>query len=150
MCLLQQYLWPQIGFLISLAKRQLVPSNEHCSKFSNISLLIPYDILPKCFLLISPVHNCVWFHFVQLIMRFPSYFPDFQAPNPCSTSKTNTQVFFPHPNDNTKFIQCNAVGEMYIIQCPHGKLYNKATVSCVSQVRKLNVNARQFFHSKHH
>uniref|UniRef100_A0A8W8LMY2 Chitin-binding type-2 domain-containing protein n=1 Tax=Magallana gigas TaxID=29159 RepID=A0A8W8LMY2_MAGGI len=70
------------------AKRQLVPSNEHCN---------------------------------------------FQAPNPCSTSKTNTQVFFPHPNDNTKFIQCNAVGEMYIIQCPHGKLYNKATVSCVSQ-----------------
>lgn len=80
-------------------------------------------------------------------MDIPPYSLDFQAPNPCSTSKTNTQVFFPHPNDNTKFIQCNAIGEMYIIQCPHGKLYNKATVSCVSQVGILclNGNARPLF-----
>jgi hypothetical protein len=57
---------------------------------------------------------------------------DFQAANPCSAGRS--QVFYPHPNDNTKFIQCNALGEMYIIQCPAGKLYNTATVSCVSKV----------------
>ncbi|XP_062568542.1 uncharacterized protein LOC134230718 [Saccostrea cucullata] len=58
---------------------------------------------------------------------------NFQAANPCTASKTTSQVFYPHPNDNTKFIQCNALGEMYIIQCPSGKLYNPATVSCVSR-----------------
>lgn len=62
---------------------------------------------------------------------------DFQAANPCTTGKS--QVFYPHPNDNTKFIQCNALGEMYIIQCPAGKLYNSATVSCVSRVSFLNL-----------
>nr|XP_022298038.1 uncharacterized protein LOC111107241 isoform X1 [Crassostrea virginica] len=58
---------------------------------------------------------------------------NFQAPNPCTAGKTGGAVFFPHPNDNTKFIQCNIFGEMYIIQCPVGKHYNPATVSCVSQ-----------------
>lgn len=60
---------------------------------------------------------------------------DFHAPNPCTAGKMGSQVFFPHPNDNTKFIQCNALGEMYVIQCPAGKLFSAATVSCVSQVQ---------------
>nr|XP_022298538.1 uncharacterized protein LOC111107568 [Crassostrea virginica] len=68
---------------------------------------------------------------------------NFHAPNPCTAGKMGSQVFFPHPNDNTKFIQCNALGEMYVIQCPAGKLFSAATVSCVSQNYIPNGNGGQ-------
>ncbi|XP_033745460.1 uncharacterized protein LOC117330973 [Pecten maximus] len=52
------------------------------------------------------------------------------VPNPC-TSNSN-RVYFPHPLDNTKFLQCDRFGRMYIVQCPAGELYNQATTSCIT------------------
>ncbi|XP_033745461.1 uncharacterized protein LOC117330975 [Pecten maximus] len=52
------------------------------------------------------------------------------VPNPC-TSNSN-RVYFPHPGDNTKFLQCDRFGRMYIVQCPAGELYNQATTSCIT------------------
>lgn len=48
--------------------------------------------------------------------------------NPCSTNLG--QVYFPHPTDNTKFLQCAQGGRMFIIKCPSGEVYNQATTSC--------------------
>lgn len=52
--------------------------------------------------------------------------------NPCVGN--NKRVYFPHPTDNTKFLQCDNIGQMYIIQCPSGLTYNSATTSCRSPV----------------
>ncbi|XP_071081683.1 uncharacterized protein [Haliotis cracherodii] len=50
-------------------------------------------------------------------------------PSPCHKNPTK-QVYFPHPTDTTKFLQCDVFERMYIIQCPVGELYNAATTSC--------------------
>ena len=39
------------------------------------------------------------------------------VPNLCLNNPTG-QVFFSHPTDPTKFMQCDINGRMYIIQCP--------------------------------
>ena len=51
------------------------------------------------------------------------------VPNPCKTN-TQAKLYYPHPHDTTKFIQCTADGEMYIIQCPEGKEYNPSVTEC--------------------
>ncbi|WAR26735.1 hypothetical protein MAR_012439, partial [Mya arenaria] len=51
------------------------------------------------------------------------------VPNPC-TNNPSQQVYFPHPSDNSKFIQCDRYGRMYIIQCPENLLYNGLTSTC--------------------
>ncbi|KAK3101059.1 hypothetical protein FSP39_000659, partial [Pinctada imbricata] len=56
--------------------------------------------------------------------------------NPCRNGRN--QVYYPVANDNAKFIQCDSTGEMYVVQCPAGKVYNQATRSCVSQVYNPN------------
>ncbi|XP_067684324.1 uncharacterized protein [Haliotis asinina] len=53
-------------------------------------------------------------------------------PSPCLNNPTST-VYFPHPTDNTKFLQCDVFKRMYIIQCPKGEIYNDATTSCRSR-----------------
>lgn len=37
------------------------------------------------------------------------------VPNPCANNP-DSQVYFPHPTDVSKFIQCDRYGRMYIIQ----------------------------------
>ncbi|XP_069138969.1 peritrophin-1-like [Argopecten irradians] len=54
------------------------------------------------------------------------------VPNPC-TSNSN-RVYFPHPGDTSKFLQCDRFGRMYIVQCPAGEIYNQATTSCITPV----------------
>ena len=44
------------------------------------------------------------------------------VPNPC-TDNPSQKVYFPHPTDSAKFIQCDRYGRMYIIQCPQSLLY---------------------------
>ena len=55
------------------------------------------------------------------------------VPNPCKTN-THSQLYYPHPHDTAKFIQCTADGEMYIIQCPEGKEYNPSVTECALPV----------------
>lgn len=57
------------------------------------------------------------------------------VPNPCTNNPSN-QVYFPHPMDNSKFIQCDRYGRMYIIQVSWDllilyKFYNLAMQFCV-------------------
>jgi len=48
--------------------------------------------------------------------------------NPCASGAGRT--YYPVPNDNTKFIQCDIFGGAYVVQCPSGLVYNQATNSC--------------------
>ncbi|KAH3881696.1 uncharacterized protein LOC127881248 isoform X2 [Dreissena polymorpha] len=51
------------------------------------------------------------------------------VPNPC-TNNPSSQVYFPHPSDSSKFIQCDRYGRMYIIQCPENLQYSVLTSTC--------------------
>lgn len=53
------------------------------------------------------------------------------VPNVCQNNPT-AQVFFSHPSDSTKFLQCDVYNRMYIIQCPQGEVFNIATSGCQS------------------
>ncbi|KAL3851708.1 hypothetical protein ACJMK2_015435 [Sinanodonta woodiana] len=48
--------------------------------------------------------------------------------NPCATN--NGQIYYAHPTDTTKFLQCGQGSRMFIIKCPSGEVYNQATTSC--------------------
>ena len=39
-------------------------------------------------------------------------------------------MYFPHPNDNTKFLKCDMVGRVYVIVCPTGLFYEPGRDSC--------------------
>ena len=47
--------------------------------------------------------------------------------NPCRRGK---EAFFPHPQDETKFIQCSDFGQMFEFVCPPGLIWNQPTASC--------------------
>ncbi|KAH3881702.1 uncharacterized protein LOC127881248 isoform X3 [Dreissena polymorpha] len=51
------------------------------------------------------------------------------VPNPC-TNNPSSQVYFPHPSDSSKFIQCDRYARMYIIQCPENLQYSALTSTC--------------------
>ncbi|CAG2190376.1 unnamed protein product [Mytilus edulis] len=51
------------------------------------------------------------------------------VPDPC-VNNPNKTIYFPHPADVRKFIQCDLLGRMYIIQCPRGEKYDFTTSSC--------------------
>ncbi|XP_056001468.1 uncharacterized protein LOC125655554 [Ostrea edulis] len=53
------------------------------------------------------------------------------VPNPC-VGNTEGTIYYPHPTDATKFLQCDLLGHMYIIQCPQGLHYKPSTSSCTS------------------
>ncbi|XP_048740431.1 uncharacterized protein LOC125654511 [Ostrea edulis] len=55
------------------------------------------------------------------------------VPNPCSGS-SSSHLYYPHPRDSTKFIQCTANGEMYLIQCPAGKIYYASVSHCAQPI----------------
>ncbi|XP_041378127.1 uncharacterized protein LOC121390392 [Gigantopelta aegis] len=50
------------------------------------------------------------------------------ANNPCQ--RLGGLVYYPHPQDRRKFIQCGVFQRMYIVQCPAGMTYSQATTSC--------------------
>ncbi|XP_067667789.1 uncharacterized protein [Haliotis asinina] len=50
--------------------------------------------------------------------------------NPCSPDNV---CDYAHPSDSTKFIHCDALGNMYVTQCPGRTQYNPDTVSCGSE-----------------
>merc|ERR1711874_122286 len=51
------------------------------------------------------------------------------VPSPCQNNPTN-KVYFPHPTDNTKFLQCDVYDRMYIIQCPSGEGFDASLTAC--------------------
>ncbi|VDI12363.1 uncharacterized protein LOC143074406 [Mytilus galloprovincialis] len=70
-------------------------------------------------------------------------------PNPCLSNPNNT-IYFPHPGDIRKFIQCDMLGRMYIIQCPSGEKYdfkasckaeNGARPPIVTRMQAINTDA---------
>ena len=64
---------------------------------------------------------------IAIIHILPDAFKN--VPNPCTNNPDN-KVYFPHPTDMTKFIQCDRYGRMYIIQCPDNLEYSKTTSTC--------------------
>ncbi|GFR79614.1 collagen alpha-1(XIV) chain [Elysia marginata] len=51
------------------------------------------------------------------------------VPSPC-VNNPSQKVYFPHPTDNTKFLQCDIYGRMYVIQCPQGEVYENTLTAC--------------------
>lgn len=51
------------------------------------------------------------------------------VPSPCS-SAPGAKFYFPHPTDNTKFLQCDIYKRMYIVQCPQGEVYDNSLSAC--------------------
>jgi len=51
------------------------------------------------------------------------------VPSPCQNNPTN-RVYFPHPTDASKFLQCDVYNRMYIIQCPAGEVFDIQSSSC--------------------
>lgn len=60
------------------------------------------------------------------------------VPNPC-INNPQKKIYHPHPADPIKFIQCDLLGRMYIIQCPKGDIYNVQTGSCTAGKVTTNV-----------
>ncbi|XP_052249573.1 uncharacterized protein LOC127857193 [Dreissena polymorpha] len=50
-------------------------------------------------------------------------------PNICTTA--GGRVYFPHPTNSRKFLQCSDGGRMFIITCPSGEFYSSAATGCV-------------------
>lgn len=55
--------------------------------------------------------------------------PFVNIPNPCRNNPNN-KVYFPHPTDNTMFLQCDIYNRMYIIKCPNGEVYDVSLTAC--------------------
>jgi len=51
------------------------------------------------------------------------------VPNVCVNNPTS-QVFFSHPSDPTKFLQCDVLNRMYVIQCPAGEVFDISQSGC--------------------
>lgn len=52
--------------------------------------------------------------------------------NPCTAQAANSgNLFFPHP-DPTRFIQCDLVGDAYVMQCPAALVWSQSTSNCQS------------------
>ncbi|CAC5407848.1 unnamed protein product [Mytilus coruscus] len=77
-------------------------------------------------------------------------------PNPCLSNPNNT-VYFPHPGDIKKFLQCDQLGRMYIIQCPSGETYDYKAGTCmtgsvarpsiVTRIQAINTSPNPIKHS---
>ncbi|XP_060067892.1 probable endochitinase [Ylistrum balloti] len=53
--------------------------------------------------------------------------------NPCTG--TEKIGYYPHPSDNTKFLQCGG-GRMFLVQCPTGEVYSQDARTCLPPVKQ--------------
>nr|AYK39577.1 peritrophin [Ruditapes philippinarum] len=52
--------------------------------------------------------------------------------NPCTQETiAANKLFFPHP-DSTKFIQCDFWGDVFVVSCPAGFIWNQYSETCAS------------------
>lgn len=99
--------------------------------YDNIMILILNNI-------IFIIHVAIYIVF-RLVTVFPVLFvlaltdTWSNVGNPCKHNP-DQQLYYPHPHDAAKFIQCTKDGEMYIIQCPAGKEYNPSVTQCTHPV----------------
>jgi hypothetical protein len=55
--------------------------------------------------------------------------------NPCTPDGLYTlQYYYPYPNDDSRFIECDPWGQMYVKMCSQGSRWNSWISSCVIQV----------------
>lgn len=62
--------------------------------------------------------------------------PVTQAPvvvnTPCTAQALQQgQVYFPYPGDKTKFYECTGIGQVQVLQCPNGLVWDTTRVACV-------------------
>ncbi|KAK7505145.1 hypothetical protein BaRGS_00003715, partial [Batillaria attramentaria] len=51
--------------------------------------------------------------------------------NPCTVESLEAGLMrFPYPYDDTRFIQCDMTGNMYVTSCPDGRPFNTDTLEC--------------------
>lgn len=50
----------------------------------------------------------------------------------CTVGLKDGDLFFhAHPNDSTKYIQCDQYGNAFIKSCPRGKVWNQSFLTCI-------------------
>ena len=54
------------------------------------------------------------------------------VPNPCGSA--SGRIYFPHPTDPTKFLQCSSDRKLMIVQCPVGERFNMDLTACMGSV----------------
>ena len=55
--------------------------------------------------------------------------------NPCTADNiAKGIIFFAYPNDNTKFIECDAQGQPKVLSCPSRLVYSPTRQSCLLPV----------------
>jgi hypothetical protein len=60
--------------------------------------------------------------------------------NPCTPDGLYTlQYYYPYPSDDSRFIECDPWGQMYVKMCPQGSKWNSWISSCVIQVPDDNI-----------
>ncbi|XP_062597477.1 uncharacterized protein LOC134258895 [Saccostrea cucullata] len=53
-------------------------------------------------------------------------------PNPCTPENIAEGLLqFAHPTDSTKYLMCNQIGKLYIVQCPQYESYYQSCQQCV-------------------
>ncbi|GFO22071.1 protein polyglycylase ttll10 [Plakobranchus ocellatus] len=57
------------------------------------------------------------------------------AVDPC---QTGPQTFYPVPQDQTKFVQCDSLRQAYVVQCPAGQVYNPTNTACQAATTVVN------------
>ncbi|XP_064616969.1 uncharacterized protein LOC135480968 [Liolophura sinensis] len=54
-----------------------------------------------------------------------------EFPNPCTREHLlDRQLKFPHPHHLDRYLMCDFAGNVYIVQCPEGQVYNHVTQTC--------------------
>ncbi|XP_076470817.1 uncharacterized protein LOC143300774 [Babylonia areolata] len=52
--------------------------------------------------------------------------------SPCTAQALQQgQVYFPYPGDSAKFYECTGVGQVQVLQCPQGLVWDGSRIACV-------------------
>ncbi|XP_069115230.1 uncharacterized protein [Argopecten irradians] len=58
-----------------------------------------------------------------------------QDVNPCKDAQKLNKYYFPYPKDETKFIQCDAHGNSFIMPCPPGQIWFDDILNCAPKAQ---------------
>lgn len=74
---------------------------------------------------------CYYFQFLVVILQVVNPVVT-TTYNPCTSANiAQGLIFFAYPNDNTKFIECNAQGQPQVLSCPSRLVYSPSRQSCL-------------------
>ena len=75
-----------------------------------------------------------------ILINAKSLTPDGQITNPCTPAGLYTmQYYYPYPRDDSRYIECDPWGQMYVKECPEGSKWNTWISSCVIQMPENDV-----------